>query len=235
MVRTFDRNMLIMMIAIMVGVIVVTYFVGDIVYQSQLTQLNSQHITEIENIEGRNINFTSGFLASSVLLDSAREDRAFGNYHFDLAHLFYMTALSKNNITLFEEYQQICIENCTSAMPMYTMAKENFLMASSFFNSTKKYTDYQDYIVLLSMYVNLSESGARLTVLRYNASLYLQMLAENLTFVNGSAVLENATMLEDLFNTTMMIYGSELNNYEQMQKEIAEYDIKGFSTIREPV
>ena len=85
------------------------------------------------------------------------------------------------------------------------------------------------------MYVNLTNSGARLTLLRYNASMYLKMLAENLTFVNGSALLENATMLEDLLNATMMMYAGEIGNYEQIQKEIDEYDIEGFSTIREPV
>jgi hypothetical protein len=235
MARVFDKNMLIMTTAVMVGVVVITYFVGDIVHQSQLTQLNTEHVSEIETIEERNINFTSSFLESSVLLDSAREDRAFGNYHFDLAHLFYISALSEDNETVFEDYQYRCISNCSSAMPMYETAHENFKMASSFYDTTKKFTDYENYIVLLSMYVNLSDSGARLTLLRYNASMYLMMLAENITFVNGSAILENVTALEDLFNSTMMMYAGEMGNYEEIQKEIDEYDIEGFSAIREPV
>ena len=235
MVRVFDKNMLIMTTAVMVGVVVITYFVGDIVHQSQLTELNTEHVSELETIEERNINFTSSFLESSVLLDSAREDRAFGNYHFDLAHLFYTSTLSEDNMTSFEDYQGRCIENCTSAMPMYETSHKNFQMASSFFDSTKKFTDYENYVTLLSMYVNLTNSGARLTLLRYNASMYLKMLAENITFVNGSAVLENVTALEELFNETMMMYGGEMGNYEQIQKEIDEYDIEGFSTIREPI
>ena len=235
MVRVFDRNMFIMMFAVMIGVVVITYFIGDIVYQSQLNQLTSKHVTEMETIEERHINFTSSFLESSVLLDSAREDRAFGNYHFDISRLFYTSALSEKNETVFKEYQGWCIENCSAAMPMYETSHKNFKMASSFFNATQKFTDYQNYIVLLDMYVNLTNSGARLTLLRYNASMYLKMLAENLTFVNGSALLENATMLEDLLNATMMMYAGEIGNYEQIQKEIDEYDIEGFSTIREPV
>ena len=109
------------------------------------------------------------------------------------------------------------------------------MMASSFFDATRQYTDYPNYLTLLSLYVNLSDSGARLTLLRYNASKYLQMLAENITFINGSTTIENVTMLGDLFNATMMMYAGELGTYEEIQKEIDEYDIKGFSTIREPV
>jgi hypothetical protein len=47
-------------------------------------------------------------------------------------------------------------------------------------------------------------------------------------------VLENVTELEALFNETMAMYGMELGTYEEIQDEIDEYDIKGFSTIREP-
>ncbi len=234
MVRIFDRNMFIMMSTVLIGVVVITYFIGDIMYQSNITQLTSKHVSEIESMEERNINFTSSFLESSVLLDSAREDRAFGNYYFDLGHLFYTSALSEDNITVFESYQNWCIENCSAAMPMYETSQKNFITASSFFNATKKYTDYQNYIELLSMYVNLTNSGAILTMLRYNASMYLRMLAENITFVNGSALLENATMLEDLLNATLIMYAAESGNYENIQKEIDEYDIQGFSTIREP-
>lgn len=234
MTRVFDRNMFIMMFTVMIGVVIITYFLGDIVYQSQLTQLTTEHVTEIETIEERHINFTSSFLESSVLLDSAREDRAFGNYYFDLAYLFYTSALSEDNLTVFEDYQERCIKNCSSAMPIYETSHENFKMAASLFDSTKKFTDYENYINLLSMYVNLSDSGARLTILRYNASMFLKMLAENVTFVNGSATLENVTALEELFNETLMMCGVEMGNYEQIQDEIDEYDIEGFRTIREP-
>ena len=87
------------------------------------------------------------------------------------------------------------------------------------------------------MYVNLTNSGAKLTLLRYNATIYLKIIAENITFVNNSAVplMENLSDIMDLFNQTMMEYGGELGNYEEIQDEIDEYNIEGFSPIREQV
>ena len=52
--------------------------------------------------------------------------------------------------------------------------------------------------------------------------------------MNGSGALENVTELLLLFNETMAMYGGELGGYEELLEEIDEYDIKGFSTIREP-
>jgi hypothetical protein len=218
----------------MVGFVVVTYFVADIVHQSQIDALNSEHTHEIETIEENNINFTSSFLESSVLLDSAREDRAFGNYHFDIAYLFYISALSENDEALLEEYKNNSIRNSTAAMPKYLASHYNFLEASDYFNQTKAFTVYENYLYLLSLYVNLTLSGAKLTLLRYNASNYLGMLTENITYVNGSVVLENVTELLTLFNETLVMYSSEASTYESYMEEIDEYDIKGFSTIREP-
>jgi hypothetical protein len=226
--------MFIMTFSVMIGFIIVTYFFADIVHQSQIQALNSEHTLEIETIEENNINFTSSFLESSVLLDSAREDRAFGNYHFDIAHLFYTSALSERNETLCNTYKNQSMSNSSAAMPIYLASHYNFLAASTFFNTTKSYTIYENYIHLLSLYVNLTLSGARLTLLRYNASKYLTMLAENITYVNGSGSLENVTDLLLLFNETMMMYGAALGGYEGIMEEIDEYDIKGFSTIREP-
>ena len=234
MVRVFDRNMFIMTFSVMIGFIVITYFVADIVHRSQIQALNTEHTLEIETIEENNINFTSGFLESSVLLDSAREDRAFGNYHFDIAHLFYTSALSERNQSVMNDYKNLSIYNSTQAMPMYLSSHYNFLEASDFFETTKGFTVYGNYLQLLNLYVNLTQSGARLTMLRYNASLYLKMLTENITYVNGSGALENVTELLLLFNETMAMYGGELGGYEELLEEIDEYDIKGFSTIREP-
>jgi len=234
MVRVFDRNMFIMTFSVMIGFIVITYFVADIVHRSQIQALNTEHTLEIETIEENNINFTSGFLESSVLLDSAREDRAFGNYHFDIAHLFYTSALSERNQSVMNDYKNLSIYNSTQAMPMYLSSHYNFLEASDFFETTKGFTVYGNYLQLLNLYVNLTQSGARLTMLRYNASLYLKMLTENITYVNGSGALENMIELLLLFNETMAMYGGELGGYEELLEEIDEYDIKGFSTIREP-
>ena len=233
MPRQFNRNIFIMMLSIMAGFIIVTYFVADIVHQSQIHQLNTEHTSEIETIEKNNIHFTSSFLESSVLLDSAREDRAFGNYHFDLAHLFYTSALSEDNETRMDEYKENCISNCTKALPKYFNANQNFLLAATFFENTKQYTNFSSYVTLLTMYVNLSHSGARLVLLRYNATTYLSMIADRIVFDDAGVILENATEILDLFNETMMTYSNELATFEDIQDEIDEYDIEGFSTIRE--
>ena len=167
MVRVFNRNMFIMLFSVMLGVILITYFLADIVNQSKLESLTTEHISEIETIEEMNIKFTNGFLESSVLLDTAREFRAFGNYHFDLAILFYNSALSEKNISLIESYINNTIDNCTKAMPKYFNSHLNFKSSSDFFNNTKKHTTYSNYLKLLDLYVNLTESGSRLTLLRY--------------------------------------------------------------------
>lgn len=234
MTSVFDRNMFVMALTVMVGVVIVTYFIADIIHQSKIEELTLEHATEIETIEEKNMNFTSGFLESSVLLDSARESRAFGNYHFDLASLFYNSALSEKNISTVESYKNKTIDNCTKAMPKYLAAHLNFKSASTFFNTTKYYTDVSSYVELLDLYVNLTKSGARLTMLRYNASKYLKYLAENITLTDGTIGLENVSELLELFNETLFMYGNELNRYEEQEEKIEEYDIEGFSPIREP-
>jgi len=233
MARLFDRNMFIMLFAIMIGFITVTYFIADIVNQSKIDNLTTAHVIEMEAIEEMNINFTNSFLESSVLLDTAREYRAFGNYHFDLASLFFTSALSESNISIMKSYKNITIDNCTEAMPKYNISNLNFKTASSFFNNTKKYTEYSGYIKLLDLYIDLTESGARLTMLRYNASKYLKQLAENITVINGYVSLDNVSGLMDLFNETMGIYGGELYIYDGYEEEIDEYDIEGFDPNRD--
>jgi hypothetical protein len=233
MAKLLDRNMFIMLLAIMIGFITVTYFIADIVNQSKMDNLTTSHITEMESIEKMNINFTNNFLESSVLLDTAREHRAFGNYHFDLASLFFTSALSESNISIMESYKNITIDNCTKAMPKYDISSLNFKTASSFFDNTKKYTEYGGYLKLLDLYINLTESGARLTMLRYNASEYLKYLTENITVINGFAALDNVSDLMSLFNETVGMYGSELDIYEGYEEEIDEYDIEGFDPNRE--
>lgn len=236
--RLFDRNMFIMLLAIMIGAIFITYFAADIIRRTEVESLESQIFdkdVEIEDIKEMNINFTNSFLQSSVLLDTAREDRAFGNYYYDLAQLFYTTALRQVVIDSLELYKNKSIDNCTSALPNFLNSHLNFDVASSFFNGTKKYTEYDGYIDLLNLYVKLTNSGSRLTLLRYNATLYLKYLAENLTLTDdGVGYLENMTGILDLFNSTVLLYGMELGFFEGVQEEIKEYDIAGFSPYREP-
>ena len=119
MERKFTRNMFVMLLAIMVGAVIITYFAADIINQTTIETLTSQYQGDLTNVKDRSENFTSHFLKSSVVLDQAREDRSFGNYHFDLAFLWYQSALSERNSTLMDLYKDRGIDNCTNAMPYY--------------------------------------------------------------------------------------------------------------------
>lgn len=217
MAREFGRNMFIMLLAIMIGAIIITYFVADIINRSKIETLTTKHTEEIETIEVRNINFTNHFIQSSVLLDTAREDRSYGDYHFDLARVFYAGGV----------YQKV-IDNCTSAMENYLNSKDNFEISSGYFNETKSYTSYDKYLEILDLYVGLTKSGAKLSMLRYNASKYLKYLAENLS-VGVEPV--NISELLELFNETMEQYTQELVIYNGYKEAIDEYQF--FVEIRE--
>ncbi|MEF8849029.1 MAG: hypothetical protein V5A68_07855, partial [Candidatus Thermoplasmatota archaeon] len=232
MEKKFDRNMFIMLFAIMLGVVIITYFVADIARRSEIENLESEIKTkniEIENVKEDNINFTTRFLKSSGVLDKAREDRADGNYNFDVGFLWYTTALSEQNATQLENYKNKTIVKCENAMVNYTYSHKNFNSASDFYIKTKNYTVYNEYLSLLDLYVNLSKSGSKLTMHRYNASLYLKYLAENLTLENNKVVYnENISDLQDSFNESTMMYQQESETFEQLSDEITEYDIEGF-------
>ena len=217
MAREFGRNMFIMLLAIMIGAIIITYFAADIINRSKIETLTTKQTEEIETIEEKNINFTNHFLQSTILLDTAREDKSYGDYHFDLARAFYAGGA----------YQKV-IDNCTSAMENYLNSKDNFEISSDYFNDTKSYTSYDKYLEILDLYVGLTKSGARLSMLRYNASNYLKYIAENLSAgvdpVNISGLLE-------LFNETMQQYAQELEVYNGYKEAIDEYEF--FEEIRE--
>lgn len=233
MARLFDRNMFIMLSAIMIGVIIIIFFVADIVNRSTLDTLQNVHEVEIKDIQSKNENFTSSFIRSTVILDQAREDRAFGNYHFDLAFLWYQSTLSEKNSSNFELYKTRAVNNCTNAMPKYQNAHDNFDEAKSWFNATKSYTTFPKYLEVLDIYVNLTGSGSRLMMLRYNASEYLKYLTENLIMdvENGTVIyMENVTDILELFNETLILIGEETETYEEYQDEIDEYEF--FDEIR---
>ena len=93
--------------------------------------------------------------------------------------------------------------------------------------SFKNTVFYKKYLDLLDLYVNLTDAGSRLTLLRYNASKYLMYLTENLTFnpdANNVTYLTNITDLLMLFDQTMMAYGDVFQEYEEYQDEIDEYE-----------
>ena len=234
MAREFDRNMFVMLLAIMVGVIIITYFVADIMRRAEIENLTNQldiKTGEIETITANNINFTNHFMKSSVLLDSAREDRAFGDYHFDLALLWYDSALSSKNASNMDVYKNMTIDNLTNAMEKYLISHQNYKESGKFFDATKAFTTYDKYLEVLNLYVSLTQSGARLTMLRYNASKYLIQITENITFINNTVTFsENVSELMEDFNFTMSMYDSELETYEDTQEDIDEYDF--FDEIR---
>ena len=233
MVREFTKNMFVMLLSIMIGVIIITYFVGDIINRSKIDTLNAEHKEELSTLKGLSENFTSHFLKSSGVLDQAREDRAFGNYHFDLGLLWYQSALSQKNVSMTELYKMRGIDNCTNALPNYLNSYYNFLQSKDYFKETKAFVSYAKYIDLLDLYVNLTDAGSRLTLLRYNASKYLMYLTENLTFnpgTNNVTYLMNVSNLTMLFNGAMFAYGEVLEEFEEIQEEIDEYEF--FDEIR---
>ena len=227
MVREFDRNMLIMLGSIMIGVIIITYFVADIVNRSKIETLTTGYETQISGIEQKNVNFTNYFMKSTVLLDKAREDRAFGNYHFDLGLLWYQSALAEKDGNQMELCKTRGIENCTNAMPYYYYSYLNFGESKNYFIETKSLTTHLKYLNVLDIYINLTASGSRLTMLRYNTSMYLKYLTENLTFDaenNNVTFLVNVSELMGLFAGGMGAYQDELEDYEEYQDEIDEYE-----------
>ena len=221
-----------MLLSIMIGVCIITYFAADI---RARTEEGEKHTVEIASLEDKNINFTNYFIRSSVILDQAREDRAFGNYHFDLAFLWYQSALSEKNNSTMNLYKSRGLDNCTNAMPYYENSKLNFVEARLFFIDTRSLTDYPMYTEVLDLYISLTDSGAKLTLLRYNASLYLSYLTEALTFdeETGNITytgLDNLTMIFMLFEEAVEQYAVELEIFEEIKEEIDEYEF--FDEIR---
>ena len=221
--REFDRNTFIMLLAIMVGVFIITYFVADIINRSKIEIITTEHITEIRDINSVNENFTDNFLQGSVKMDSAREVREIGNYHFGFALFWYSTALKNTTNSSI----QSCIGNCTSAMIRYLASHQSFGESKPYFEEAKTYTEKDKYIEVLGYYIRFAQSGQNITLLRYNASNYLRQAAENLSLGN----MENVTMLMELFNETEELYEEGLGEYEEIQDQIDGYLF--FNEIRE--
>ena len=237
MERIFTRNMFIMLLSIMIGAIIITFFIADIQHKSEIETLTTGYTDEISTITRNNENFTGYFLYSLGILDQAREDRAFGNYHYDLGFLWYNSMLSETNLTTFEQYQSRAVENCTNAMPKYMESHDNFEVAINKFIETKNYTSTPKYRDILDLYIALSESGARLTYLRYNASNYLKQITAGIELTinpgNGSVTLvisENISEMIELFEQTLGDIAAEEEIFEDLKDEIDEYPF--FDEIR---
>lgn len=111
-----------MLFAIMIGAIIITYFAADIINRSKIEQLTTENITKIEDINAKNENFTNYYLQGSITMDSAREIREVGNYHFDFALFWYNNALRNVTDLLIQQ----CVDNCTTAMEKYLESYEGF-------------------------------------------------------------------------------------------------------------
>jgi len=208
--RLFDKNMLMMTVAVMVGVIVITFFIADIVNQSKIETITEEHVVEIDDINSRNENFTDYFLRGSVTIDSGREVREVGNYYFDFALFWYNTALANMTNASIDK----CIENCWSAMAEYQKSYNKFDNSKPYFEEAKIYTDRYDEV--LNHYVKFAVSGQNITILRYNASNYLRQIAENLSIGD----IENISLLMNRFNETTGLYDEELETYDDLKDGI---------------
>ncbi len=223
MAREFTRNMFIMLASIMVGVVIITFFIGDIFSQSRIDTINLQHVTEISDIKSRNENFTNFYLQGAVKMDSAREVREIANYYFDFALFWFNTALvnQSTNVTT------LCIDNCTNAMEKYLAAHDNFGKSKPYFIDARNYTNNSRYLEVLGYYVSFADAGENITTLRYNASYYLKCAAENLSFGNMGLV----DLLMENFSFVEQAYQEAVQKYQDYRYQIDGYIF--FSTIRE--
>ena len=223
MAREFTRSMFVMLVSIMIGVVIVTYFTGDIINRSKIETITEQHVTEITDINSRNENFTNYYLQGAVKMDSAREVREIANYYFDFALFWFNNALANqsSNLTI------PCIENCTNAMEKYLDSSENFEKSKPYFINARAYTNNSRYLEILGYYIGFASAGQNITILRYNASDYLRRAAENLSFGNMTVV---AFLIEN-FTFTEQAYQEAVQKYQEYRYQIDGYIF--FSTIRE--
>jgi hypothetical protein len=115
-------------------------------------------------------------------------------------------------------------------MESYLFGKENFLNTKDFFDDALVFSLEAKYTSIIELYKKLSQSGANICMLRYNASLYLRNIAENLSLYGAGA---NVTELLELFNETTEMYNEELGVYNEITDEIEDEYGKYFNPIRE--
>jgi hypothetical protein len=215
--------MFIMLISIMIGVVLITFFVADIMRRSEIEgyQEEIQTIsTERQLFEQMSRNFTDHFFKSIGSLDLSREYRAEGNTYFDLAaSLWYPQG----------EYEKV-MQNCTFSMDSHMLAYQNFLNTRLFFNQTRAFTSEERYLSIINLYMDLSQSGAKMSMLRYNASSYLYSIAENMSLYGDDV---NVSELLELFNMTNDEYVQELEVYNEIIEEIESEYGKFFNPVRE--
>jgi hypothetical protein len=227
--------MFIMLVAIMVGAIVITYFVADVMNKSKIETLTIEHDFEIQDVHSKSENFTDNFLQGSIIMDSAREIREVANLNFDFALFWFNDALAGANVWFNNKWinstdnlTSRCIKNCTFAMIKYMASYNKFGESAPHFANAKNFTDRDRYIEVLGYYVAFSQAGQKITLLRYNASKFLKLAAENLSLgetENVTYLMQNYTIMEELY-----LIG--LGEYEELKEQIDEYTF--FDEIREP-
>ena len=234
MEREFNKNMFIMLAAIMVGAIIITYFVADIVNKSKIDTLTTEHIVEIQGVHSKSENFTDNFLQGSITMDSAREIREVANLNFDFALFWFNNALVKASVWFNDKWVNVTesqiersIENCTNAMIKYLTSNDKFAESKPYFINAKNFTDNERYIEVLGYYVSFSQIGQDITLLRYNSSKFIKQAAENLSL--GET--ENVTLLMENFSMMEELYQIALGGYETLKDQIDEYTF--FNEIRE--
>ena len=159
-------------------------------------------------------------------MDSAREVREVGNYYFDFALFWFNNGLNNANVWFNGNWIngtstliQLCIKNCTNAMDTYLLSYERFGFTTPYFSQAMLYTNISKYLEVLGYYISFAQAGQNITLLRYNASKYLQQAAENFSLGNT----ENFSMLYDLFNITDTAYGGAVEQYDEKKEQIDGY------------
>lgn len=223
-----NKNMAILFIIILVLGVGITYVGVNAINNDQIESMSedidqleteiSNKDSELDRLQNEGENFTYHLLRSMSLVDVSREIRGNGNLHFDYAARIWYPQ---------KEYQKI-IDNCTQAMSYYTTASENFDLAQDYFLETKQYTTITSYQEIIDLYIDLSESGYSLSMLRYNASSMLSEIAEKLL---NESYAENTTELLEEFNTTLMqfedMYQAGAGQHQGIVDEIEE-EYEGF-------
>jgi len=229
----YNKKNIVILISLLIIVIFITYFVSFTIYNSEIDLINKLHNDEIKSIEEKNNNFNNVFLESLILEDSATRDRLQGNYHFDLAYIYYNETLNQLDEIKMNEYKNITNLNCEKAIKTYLISSQNYKISNTFFNKSKIYTNNINYLNLIDIYINLTNSGERLSLFRYNASILLKQLSENITFIDGSVDQGNVTIILNLFYQNLTYYNQEIVIYEELVNDIEEFDLFGFNPNRE--
>lgn len=212
-----------MLIAIMLGAVVITFFAADIVNRSQITMINTQHDLEMTDLRSQNENFTDYMLQGSIKLDAARETREVANYYFDFGLYWFNLALNGGNLSR----AGLSMENTTMAAGQYLNALANFKLAPPCFVNARNFTNTSKYLEVIDYYLGFAQAGENITKLRYNASLLLHSAAENLSAGN----MENVTALMENFSSVEGQVQDATQDYNDYRNQIDGYLF--FSEIRE--